>query len=138
MRIYEQIFEYIQLSKNIRMNIRIYSYWGNGTNTNMNNIWGPFYSNIGIFVLITGIQCKKTSALCKLLFLEKFRNTAENYRLFKNFICCQFFLIFSEMVLCRELGFFAVHSLHQNASYELSKSTIWHLVRFVTNTFVIN
>ena len=35
------------------MNIRIYSYWGNGTNTNTNNIRGPFYLNIQIFVLIT-------------------------------------------------------------------------------------
>ena len=38
------------------MHVRIYSYWGNGTNTNMNNIWGPFYSNIWIFVLITGVS----------------------------------------------------------------------------------
>ena len=37
------------------MNIRIYSYWGNGTNTNTNNILGPFYSNIRIFVLTTGL-----------------------------------------------------------------------------------
>ena len=29
------------------MNIRIYSYWGHGTNRN--NIRGPFYSNIQIF-----------------------------------------------------------------------------------------
>ena len=49
MRIFEQIFKYIRLSKNLRMNIRIYSYWGNGTNTNTNNIQGPFYLNIRIF-----------------------------------------------------------------------------------------
>ena len=30
------------------MNIWIYSYWGNGTNTNTNNIRGLFYSNIRI------------------------------------------------------------------------------------------
>ena len=35
------------------MNIWIYLYCGNGTNTSMNNIRGPFYSNIRIFVLIT-------------------------------------------------------------------------------------
>ena len=49
LRIYKRIFEYIWLSKNLRMNIQIYSYWGIGTNTNTNNIWGPFYSNIQIF-----------------------------------------------------------------------------------------
>ena len=27
------------------MNIRVYLYWGNTTNTNMSNIQGPFYSN---------------------------------------------------------------------------------------------
>ena len=48
-RIYEWIFEYILLSKNLQMNIRIYSYWRSGTNMNTNNIWGPFYSNILIF-----------------------------------------------------------------------------------------
>ena len=48
-RIYEPIFEYIWLSKNLRMNIQIYLYWRNGTNTNMNNIQGPFYLNISIF-----------------------------------------------------------------------------------------
>ena len=57
----EQIFEYIQIvknlqeisehnrsSKNPRTNIRIFLYWGNCTNTNTNNILGPFYSNIRI------------------------------------------------------------------------------------------
>ena len=42
------------------MNIPIYSYCGNGTNTNTNNILGPFYLNfkylnILIFVLITAM-----------------------------------------------------------------------------------
>ena len=36
------------------MNIQIYLYWVNSTNTNTNNIQGPFYSNIQIFLLITG------------------------------------------------------------------------------------
>ena len=31
------------------MNIRVYSYWGNCTNANTNNILKPFYSNIQIF-----------------------------------------------------------------------------------------
>ena len=41
------------MSKNLRMNIRTYSQWGNGTITNTNNILGPFYLNIRIFVLIS-------------------------------------------------------------------------------------
>ena len=32
------------MSKNLWINILIYFYWRNGTNTN--NIWGPFYLNI--------------------------------------------------------------------------------------------
>ena len=41
-----------------------------------------------------------------------------------------FFLIFSEMVLLRELRFFALHSVYQNPSFELSKSTFWQFFRF--------
>ena len=41
------------------MNNRIYSYWGNGTNTNTNNIRGPFYSNIQIFKY----SCSSLSAI---------------------------------------------------------------------------
>ena len=37
-RIYEQIFDYIWWSKNLQMNILIYSYMGNGTNTNADTI----------------------------------------------------------------------------------------------------
>ena len=56
-RIYEQIYEYIRLSKNLRMNIRIYLYWGNVTNTNTNNILGPFFlSNIWIFEYLCSSQ----------------------------------------------------------------------------------
>ena len=39
----EQLFEYIWLSKNLGMNIQIYLCWGNGTNTNTNNIQAPFH-----------------------------------------------------------------------------------------------
>ena len=44
----------------------------------------------------------------------------------------RFFLIFSEMVLCRELRFFALHSVQENPSFELSKSTIRQFFRFFT------
>ena len=36
------------------------------------------------------------------------------------------------MVLCRELRFFALHSVHQNPSFELSKSTFRQFFRFFT------
>ena len=39
-------------------------------------------------------------------------------------IVLPFFLVFLGMVLFRELRFFVLHSVHQNASFEQSKSTI--------------
>ena len=42
--------------KNLQMNIRIYTFWGNGTNANTNNIQELLYLNIRIFVLITRIN----------------------------------------------------------------------------------
>ena len=49
----EWISEYIRMQHIYRTNIQIYLYSGNSTNTNTNNIWGSFYSNIRILVLIT-------------------------------------------------------------------------------------
>ena len=43
-----------------------------------------------------------------------------------------FFLIFSEMVLCKALRFFALTSVHQDASLELSKSNIGQFFCFVS------
>ena len=40
-------------------------------------------------------------------------------------------MIFSETVLCRELGFFALRSVHQDASFELSKTVIGQFFKFV-------
>ena len=42
----ERISEYIWMPHINQTNIRIYSYPGNDTNTNTNNIQGPFYLNI--------------------------------------------------------------------------------------------
>ena len=42
----------------------------------------------------------------------------------------RFFLIFSETILWTELRFFALHSVHHDASFELSKSTIRRFFRF--------
>ena len=42
------------------------------------------------------------------------------------------FLDFSETVLCKEVKFFALHSVNQNSSFELSKST-----RTIFPTFTI-
>ena len=44
----------------------IYLYWGNGTNTILNNIWGPFYLNIWIFEYL----CSSLSPS----FIESFNN----------------------------------------------------------------
>ena len=41
--------------------------------------------------------------------------TAQNGNFFK------VFLDFSETILCKEMGFFALHSVHQDASFEQSK-----------------
>ena len=53
--------------------------------------------------------------------------------LVKNGIFLRFFLFFSETILCKELRFFALHSVHQDASFELSKSTIRQFFRFFTH-----
>ena len=47
------------------MNIQIYLYWGNGTNTNTNNIQGPFHLNIPIFqYLCSSLGC---DGVCQLV-----------------------------------------------------------------------
>ena len=40
-------------------------------------------------------------------------------------------MIFSETILCRELGFLALRSVHQDASFELSKSIFLTILMFV-------
>ena len=45
----------------------------------------------------------------------------------------RFFLIFSKTILCKDLRFFALHSVHQDASFELSKLTIGQFFRFFTH-----
>ena len=51
--------EFTGLSKNLQMNIQIYLYWGNGTNTN--KICRMFYLNIQIFKYLCssllGVRC---------------------------------------------------------------------------------
>ena len=64
---------------------------------------------------------QKTPALCKVPFLNKSRKTSKKWHFWKNRHFWQFFLILSGMVHCRELGSFALHSVHQDASFELSK-----------------
>ena len=49
----EWISEHIRMQHIYRTNTQIYSYSGNSTNMNTNNILGSFYSNIRIFILIT-------------------------------------------------------------------------------------
>ena len=67
---------------------------------------------------------QKTSALNKVPFLKNIRKTAKIDNFFRNAHFWWFFLIFTETVLRKELKFFALHSVNQDASFELSKSTI--------------
>ena len=60
------------------MNIRTYSYWGNGTNTNTNTntIQGPFYSNIRAHHCSCQMSCPRFHNFnilvgCHKLFLNK-------------------------------------------------------------------
>ena len=67
---------------------------------------------------------QKTPALCNVLFLNKSRKTFKKWHFRKNLAFFgSFFLIFSGTVPCRELGSFALYSVQQDASFELSKST---------------
>ena len=77
LKIYEQILEYIRLSKTLQMNIWIYLYWGHGTNTNMNNIRGPSYSNIQIYLNICAHHCKYKSTKVQSTKVQKYRSTKE-------------------------------------------------------------
>ena len=72
----------------------------------------------------------KSSSLCIVPFLKKSRKTAKNYHFFKIDNFCQFFWIFSETVVFRDMRFFALHSVHQNPSLELSNSTIRQIFLF--------
>ena len=78
---------------------------------------------------------QKTSALCEVPFLKKLRKTVSKgscltfLTIFDHFemVFLDFFL---EIVFCRELRFFALHSVHQNAPFELSKSAFRHFLQF--------
>ena len=79
---------------------------------------------------------QQTAALYKAPFLKKSRKTDRNWLfLTKNAfltIFRQFFLIFSRTVLSRELRFFVLRSVSQNAQFELSKTTFGTVFKFFT------
>ena len=66
---------------------------------------------------------QKTPAFYKVGFLKKSRKLSFLAVLVKNGYFMMFFLIFSETVLCKGLGFFVLHSVRQDASFELSKTS---------------
>ena len=81
------------------------------------------------------ITTQKTSAICKVPFLNKARKTANNGHFLNDFFIyfcylffyfyfifffLRFFLIVSEMGLRRELRILALQSVHPNASFKLS------------------
>ena len=81
-------------------------------------------------VLMNWMQWKKRWLSAKYRFRKIQEKLPKIVIFFKieNFFPC--FLIFSEPVVCRDLRFFVLHSVHQTPSFELSKSTIRELFRF--------
>ena len=81
---------------------------------------------------------QKTLSLCEVPYLKKSRITAKNGPKFSNFAILghfwRLFWIFSEMVLHKELRFFALRSVHQDGHFELSKTTIGQFFQFFTIT----
>ena len=63
------------------------------------------------------------SALNIVSFLKKSRKTFK-WHFLEKLVFLLVYLDFSETVLCRELICFVLHSVHQDASFELSKSLI--------------
>ena len=70
----------------------------------------------------TLIATQKTLTLCDVRLLKKSRKTPKNYYFSKNDHFGGFFLIFSAMVHCTELRFFALQSVRPGASFKLSNS----------------
>ena len=77
------------------------------------------------------------SALCMVLFLRQSRKTAKNAIILKKKKLLRVSLYFSKTVPCTELKFFALHSAHQDASFDLSQSTYIFLLDIggLTNCF---
>ena len=73
------------------------------------------------------MQRKKNPAFYNVQFLKKSRKTSKDYHLWlfwlKMGILWSFSCFFLETVLCKMLGFFALHSVQQDTSFELSKAS---------------
>ena len=82
------------------------------------------------------IATQKTSSLCKVQFCKKSRKTLKNYpflQFWPKTVIFQGFSSFKKkIILYKELRFFALHSVDQDASFELSKFTIGQFFRFFT------
>ena len=80
-------------------------------------------------------NAKNTKSLLS-IFTEKMKKNHQNVPitgiLGGNLHFWRFFLIFSLTVLSKDLRFFALHSVPQDASFELSKSTFRKNFRFFT------
>ena len=77
---------------------------------------------------------QKTQALYKVRFLKKIKKNLQISpcltKTLKNGNFLRYYLIFAETILCKELGFFVLHSVHQDASFELSKTAFGQFFRF--------
>ena len=76
---------------------------------------------------------QKIPALYNVPFLNKSRKTFEKIAFLKKMgIFLQFFFIYSGTVHGRELRSFALYSVHQDASFELSKTVFGEKNQFFT------
>ena len=93
-------------------------------------LWGKFFQKLFLIAPkkrpVTLNAMQKTPALYKVWFLRKSRIRIKNINFGQNCKKC-FFRgisgIFSVTIVCKELGFFVSCSVHQGASFELSKRT---------------
>ena len=92
-------------------------------------------SNCWLIVLMHWMRRKKLQLSAKKRFWKNPERLPKITIFSKIAIFASFSWFFSEMVLCRELRFFALYSAHQNTFLELSKSTIWHFSVFFTLWF---
>ena len=79
-------------------------------------------------VLIHWMQRKKNPSSLQSTISEKTRKTGKNGNFLPFDHFWPFWPVFLDFFikgLCRELRFFALHSVHQNPSFELSKSTFF-------------
>ena len=97
---------------------------------NYATLWWKFWKIVGMLILIAQKKCsdalnttQKTPALCNIPFLNKARKTLKIGIFEKMGIFGIFSWFIQERYIADSWGLFAMYSMHQDASFELSKST---------------